>query len=216
MSALLTPQTAVVPPVAPLASTSTEKHPETGVVPYRFTVEEYYKLGEVGILTAESRVELIDGLIVCKPMQNPPHSFVIRELVLFMVRLNGPDWTVQSQLPIDFASSVPEPDIAVLIGPSSRYRGRHVEVAEVRLVVEISDSTLVFDSTTKARLYAQNLIPVYWIVNIPDSRIEVYSTPTGGESAQYSQRTDFVAGQSVPVVLDGVTVAELAVTDLFG
>jgi Uma2 family endonuclease len=91
-----------------------------------------------------------------------------------------------------------------------------VEVAEVRLVVEISDSTLVFDSTTKARLYAQNLIPVYWIVNIPDSRIEVYSTPTGGESAQYSQRTDFVAGQSVPVVLDGVTVAELAVTDLFG
>ena len=215
MIALMT-QTPTAPAVPWTPVEPSETPTEAGVVPYRFTVEEYYKLGEVGILSPESRVELIDGLIICKPMQNPPHMFVVRELVLFMVRLNGPDWTFQSQLAINFASSVPEPDIAVLIGPSSRYRGRHVEAGETKLVVEVSDTSLTFDSTTKAKLYAQNLIPVYWIVNIPDSRIEVYSQPTGGESAQYSQRTDFVTGQTVPVVLDGVTVAEFAVGDIFG
>ena len=213
MSALLTPPTAVVPPVAPLASTSTEKPAETGVVPYRFTVDEYYKLGEIGILSPESRVELIDGFIICKPMQNLAHAFVLQELQNYFARLHGLQRAVRSQISIDFPTSVPEPDIAVLTGPPSVYRGRRAVAEDVKLIVEISDSSLTFDSTTKAKLYSRSSIPVYWVVNIPERRLEVHTQPSNDV---YQTRTDFVAGQSVPVVLDGVTVAELAVTDLFG
>ena len=213
MSALLTPQTAVVPPVAPLASTSTEKHPETGVVPYRFTVEEYYKLGEIGILSPESRVELIDGLLVCKPMQNPPHHRAVRRLQSLMARLNGPDWTIHSRLPADFEHSSLEPDLAVLRGPETEYDRRQTRGADAALIIEVADTSLAYDSGSKQRQYARAGIPAYWIVNIPDSRVEVHTQPSNDV---YQTRTDFVAGQSVPVVLDGVTVAELAVVDIFG
>ena len=204
-----TPTAPVVPwtPVEP-----SETHTEAGVVPYRFTVEEYYRLGEVGILSPESRVELIDGFIVCKPMQHQPHQRAVRRLHNFMARLNGPDWTIQSQLPVNFEQSSLEPDLAILRGPEADYDHHQTTGSDVALVIEVADTSLAYDSGSKRRQYARAGIPVYWIVNIADSRIEVLSQLEGNE---YLTRTDFVAGQSVPVVLDGVTVAEFAVANIF-
>lgn len=214
MNALLSTPTSVVPPVAPVSPGNSEASSRVGeAVPYRFTVDEYRKLGEAGILSPESRVELIDGYIVCKPMQNLAHAFVLQELQNLLARLHGPRWAVRSQLPVHFPTSVPEPDIAVLAGPPSVYRDRRAEAADVKLIVEISDASLIFDSTTKAKIYASNSIPAYWIVNIPEKRFEMYSNPTNDT---YRTRTDYVIGQSVPVVLDGETVAEFAVADIFG
>lgn len=203
--------TAPVVPSTPVAPSETPAEPD--VVPYRFTVEEYHKLGEVGILSPESRVELIDGYIVCKPMQNPPDHRAVRRLQNFMTRLNGPDWTIQSQLPVNFEQSSLEPDVAILRGPETAYDHHQTAGADVALVIEVADTSLAYDTGLKLSQYARAGIPVYWIVNIPDSRFEVYTNPTGDG---YGTRTDYAPGQSAPVVLDGVTVAEFAVADIFG
>ncbi|WP_020471885.1 Uma2 family endonuclease [Zavarzinella formosa] len=222
MSATLTPPAPTLPPGPPTLPeaigddvTPVEPaHHLSGRVDYfRFSVEEYYKLGEIGILSPESRVELIDGLIVCKPMQNQPHRRALRRLQNLMARLSGPNWTTQSQLPIDLDRSSPEPDIAVIRGSEALFNERPILPSDIVLVIEVSDTTLDFDSTINAGIYARNMLPAYWIVNIPDSRIEVHTNPAGDA---YQDRTDYVTGQTVPVVLDGVTVAEFPVSDIFG
>ena len=86
---------------------------------------------------------------------------------------------------------------------------------DVALIVEVADSTLHRDRTTKKRLYAQAGIPVYWIVNLVDRRIEVYREPSGpGEQPDYRQRQDCRSGDNVPLVIEAGEVAQVAAADL--
>ncbi len=82
--------------------------------------------------------------------------------------------------------------------------------------MEVADSTLARDRTLKARLYARASVPVYWIVNIPDRQIEVYTDPSGPDAADpsYRQRRDFAAASAVPLVLEGRTTATIPVSEL--
>ena len=166
----------------------------------RFTVEEYRRLGESGILTEDDRVELLEGWIVPKMVHNPPHDNAV-ELVDEALRAQLPGgWTVRVQSAIHTADSEPEPDVAVVSGSARARKDRHPTPDEVALVVEVADASIERDRGSKARLYARAGVRAYWIVNLVDRQVEVHGDPTGPASEPaYRQRTVHRPGERISV-----------------
>jgi len=140
----------------------------------RFSVEQYHQLGEMGVLTPEDRVELLEGWIVEKMNQRPIHGFIVRILNEFFLRELPEGWLCQCQLPITSERSEPEPDIAIVQGMHADFRDRHPSGADCRLVIEVSDTSLERDRA-KADIYRTAGVREYWIVNISDQRLERYA-----------------------------------------
>lgn len=182
--------------------------------PFLLSVERYHEFVKSGALTTMDRVELIEGKLVEKMSQNSPHRSTLDRLDFDLKRLAPSGWWVSEQNPITLAKSVSEPDIAIVRGDRWAFDDRHPEPADFGIVVEVSDSSLWYDRTVKGRLYAEAGIPEYWIVNIEERMVEVYTSPIpAADPAEYTTRTDYAAGQSVPLVLDAVAVAQLPVAD---
>ena len=179
---------------------------------FRMSVEEYERLGDAGILTPESRLELIEGNLVTKPMQNDPHASTVETLTESFIRIAPSGWRVRIQLPIRILESLPEPDAVFAIGDRKSKSGRHPTAEEIGLVVEVSGSSLSYDRTIKMPIYSRAGIPEYWIVNLQDSTVEVYTEPTFENG--YTQRRDYKADESVPLKLDGTTITSFRVADL--
>jgi len=204
----VTPPIAPIPPPAQtlLASMATFR---------RFSVAEYEHLTQIGVLTTEDRIELIDGYVVNKMPQNDPHSSTVQRLTEDLIRIVPATWRVRIQLPISIGNSLPEPDGAVVRGDRRTYDHRKPTAADFGVVIEVAESSLRFDRVIKLPEYARAGIPVYWIVNLIDERVEVYTDPDPTATPPaYRTRTDFAPGQSVPLVLDGTTVATIPVADL--
>src|SRR5581483_11694181 len=126
-----------------------------------------------------------------------------------------PGWHVAKEDPVVTADSEPEPDVAVLRGEIRDYTDRKPGPEDLGLVVEVADSSLRQDRTVKKRIYARAGVPWYWIVNLLDRRLEVYSDPTGpARRPDYRTRKDYGPEDEVPLVLDDREVARLAVRDL--
>lgn len=180
----------------------------------RLSVDEYERLCYTGVLKESDKLELIDGWVVKKMARNPPHDSAIAFL-LYWLMANCPQtrWLVRSQLALILSHSVPEPDHAVVRAVAHGYRRIHPRAADCGLVVEVSDSSLHEDRNDKLEVYARDLIPLYWIVNIPDRRIEVYSNPVGDACLD---RIDYLPGQAVPLVLDGVRIGDVPVDLILG
>ncbi len=151
--------------------------------PHRFTREEYEEMIRNGIIEEGTRVELLQGYIVDMPVQKPAHS-VANELVQHaLMEAFGTGFHIRSQKPLALGEdSEPEPDNAVVEGQIRDYLSSHPTTA--LLIVEVSDSTLKKDQGPKLQTYAMNGIPEYWIVNIPEGQLEVYSEPTGNSYAK--------------------------------
>lgn len=180
------------------------------------SVADYHDLGERGILTPEDRVELIDGYLVLKPMQNTPHATTVDRLTeIFVLNLQMQPWRARFQLPASIGMSEPEPDATVVRGNARTFAQRHPRASEIALVLEISDSSLRSDREVKGPIYARAGIPTYWIVNLTEAKVEVYTQPSGpGDDPKYAERKDFTAVDSIPLILDGQLVASLPVVDL--
>jgi hypothetical protein len=184
---------------------------------HRFTVEEYHKMIEAGILDDEDQVELLEGYVVDKMPRNPPHDVAIQRLDKRFHRTVPDGWEVRVQSAIELGDSEPEPDVALARGDDFTFATRHPESSEIGTAVEVSDSTLTRDRVEKGRIYARARIPIYWIVNLPDQRIEVYTDPSGpGPVPVYANRQDYGAGDLVPIVLDGVQIGHIAVSEIIG
>jgi Uma2 family endonuclease len=181
---------------------------------YRFSVEQYHRLIEEGILTDNDRVELLHGWVVEKMPQNPPHIAVITKTNRRLVRVLPDQWLLQVQGPIVLGDSEPEPDFAVLRGPEATYSLRKPTPRDVALLIEVADSTLLLDRRDKGLLYALARIPEYWIINIPERRVEVYSRPRAGRNPGYRQQRHYGSDESVPLVLRGREVGRFLVRDL--
>lgn len=177
----------------------------------KFSVRRYQEMIRQGILDANDHVELLEGYVVQKMARNPKHDAVIDRLYEILVRFKPQGWRVRSQSAITLRDSQPEPDFSIVRGSSSDFEFSHPTPSQTFLVIEIANSTLQRDRHDKSRIYASAGIPVYWIVNLVDHRIEVYSSPIGTE---YTRTEHFAAGQSVPLTLDGETVASLPVSDI--
>src|SRR5690349_21468091 len=143
-------------------------------VVYRFTIEDYYRLAEVGILAEDERVELLDGQIIPMSPVGPEHHWILRELLqAFMRQEDGRFETAPVRsLPIP-RHNEPEPDL-MLYRPGTASRHQHVSLSGVLLVIEISDSTLGKDLGFKANLYQEAKIPEYWVIDIPERCLRVF------------------------------------------
>jgi Uma2 family endonuclease len=145
---------------------------------HRFTVNEYYRMGETGVLAPDARVELLDGEIIDMSPIGPFHGGVTNQLVhLFNTAANG-RWIVTAGTPLRLNDySEPQPDV-MLVRPSEHfYRTAHPNPADVYLLIEVSDTSVSKDIEEKLPLYARSGIAETWIVNLNDETIEVYRQP---------------------------------------
>jgi Uma2 family endonuclease len=181
---------------------------------YRFTVKQYHRLIEAGILTADDRVELLDGRIINKMPRHPPHNGSIGRITRRLVRILPDEWLVRVQCAITLRHSEPDPDFAIVRGPDEVYFRRHPRRRDIGVLIEVADSTLLQDRREKGRLYAQARIPEFWIINLVEAQVEVYTQPRAGRSPGYRQRRDYGTDESVPLVLAGREVARIPVPEL--
>jgi Uma2 family endonuclease len=192
--------------VAPPRPASTLAAPEV----YRLTVAEYERLADAAVLD-DDRVELLDGYLVRKMPEKPPHIWTVATVLRALeVRLRG--WWCRKEDPVRIPKyDEPEPDVAVVRGSLDDYRDRTPGPKDVGLLVEVADSTLDRDRGEKKIVYARARIPVYWIINLVDRQVEVYSDPRRG---QYRTSQVFRPGQDLPLVIDGVEIGRIPVADL--
>jgi Uma2 family endonuclease len=182
---------------------------------FRLSMEQYHAMIKAGILHSGDPVELIHGWLVHKVRKTPRHSFVTGSLYDIFRALNLNGWHFATHDPITMTDSEPEPDGSLIRSEFTDYGLRHPGPEEVALVVEAADGTLSRDQGIKKALYASARIPVYWIVNLEESQLEVYADPTG-PAVEPDYRRQHVLGRAdaVPVVIAGQEVARIPVRDL--
>jgi len=147
-----------------------------------FTVDEYYRMSDLGILSPEERTELIDGEVIAMAAQNPPHVITTKLGYDYLVDLLKQKAVVRCQAPIWISDrSLPEPDIAIVRPPIERYNDRHPEPEDIFWLIEISDATLQYDLNTKAKLYAKAGIPSYWVIDAVEREVYAHRTPYAGD-----------------------------------
>ncbi len=182
---------------------------------WRLSVTQYHKMIRAGILTSDDKVELLEGWLIAKMPKNPPHRISTRLTQQSLSSIVPAGWYVDSQEPMTLEDSEPETDAVIVRGETRLYHDRHPGPSDVALVVEVADATLERDRGAKKRLYARAQIPVYWIINLTENLIEVYTNPSGPtEQPDYRQRDDFTISDFVPVVIEGREVARLSAQEL--
>ena len=176
-----------------------------------FTVAEYHRMAEAGILAEEERIELIDGEIVeMAPIGTRHLGCVINLTRLFVTRL-GDRAVVSPQNPVVILPrSEPQPDLLLLRPLAVSYSQHRPASDDVLLAVEVADTTVRFDRLVKGRLYAQARIPEFWLCLAADGTVEVYRGPSG---EGYADMTLYGPGQLVsPLAFPDVG---FAVSDFF-
>ncbi|MEP0865532.1 Uma2 family endonuclease [Funiculus sociatus GB2-A5] len=181
---------------------------------WRLSVEQYHQMIRLGILSDDDPVELLDGWLVYKMPKNPPHRATTKLTRNALEAVIPEGWYVDTQEPITLTDSEPEPDVVVVRGNTRDYLDRHPGAADIALIIEVADSTLERDRTSKQRLYARAGIPIYWIINLPEKQIEVYTEPVVAEESIYQRRQDYQLSDEVPVAIAGQIVSRLSVLDL--
>ncbi len=181
----------------------------------RFSVPEYHRLTEIGVLTEDDNLELIEGYLVNRQACSPAHDCAIQILHESLRTELVIGWCCRIKSAITLGDSEPDPDIAIARGNERTFAAHHPAPREIGAVIEVSDSTLLGDRADKGRIYARANIPVYWIVNLIDRQIEVYEQPSGPTaSPSYAAPTIYKPGDSISLNLDGAIVATFAVDEL--
>lgn len=182
--------------------------------PYKWTVEEYYKLGELGLFYGK-RVQLIRGEIIEMSAMKTPHASSIRLVYEILRGIFGPGFEIRTQLPMSFSRiDEPEPDIAVVEGSVADYFDAHPKSAT--LLVEVADSSLRLDRTKKRELYAENGIEDYWILNLKQRCLEVHRHPLKDESGRFTYAETFVVIENDFVAALAMPESKIKVTDMLG
>ena len=146
---------------------------------HRWTVDDYHRMAEVGLLDADARVELIEGEIVELAPIGDPHIAASIRLLHLLVAAVGERGGVSAANPVRLnPHSEPQPDFSVL-RPRADYRTRGPRPDDVMLAVEVSDTTLRRDRGVKRPLYASAGIPEYWIVDLEARQVEIHRSPAG-------------------------------------
>lgn len=146
----------------------------------KWTVADYHRLIEMGIFRDRS-VELLAGDIVKMAPEGAIHAFVTEGGSQYLRSLFSGMAVVREAHPITLSDSEPQPDIAIVKPPRSRYRDRHPYPEDVFWLIEISQSTLDYDLKEKKISYAQGKIPEYWVVDVQDRQIHVFRQPEGND-----------------------------------
>jgi len=151
---------------------------------HRLSVDDYYRMAEVGILDAEARVELIDGEIIDMAPPGISHAAAVLYLTQVLVRAASERALVLVQNPVRLSEhSEPQPDLALLLPRDDFYRERQPRADDALLVIEVAASSLRFDRKTKAPLYARHGVPEMWLVDLGGERLVRYRVPQQGSYA---------------------------------
>jgi Uma2 family endonuclease len=203
-------------PVATPTQSPAQPQARSGVVPYRLTVRQVEKMIDAGIFRDEDHVELLGGLLVDIITTNDPHDFAVDQLGAILTRALPVEWIARQEKSVVLGRFWrPLPDLAIARGPRERYRTSAPRRADLGLLIEVADTSYAKDRGTKWRKYAASRIPIYWIVNLPQRQIEVYSGPSGrGKSAGYRDHTIYGPDDEVPVILEGRELGRIKVSDV--
>lgn len=145
---------------------------------HRITVDEYYRMAEVGLLAPDARVELIEGEIIDMPPIGSRHGGTVQQLHDLLVQAVGTRASVRVQLPVRLSkSSEPQPDLALVKPRADYYKSRHPTAADTLLVVEVSDTTFRYDRQIKVPLYAHHGVPEVWIVDLKGRQMHFFRSP---------------------------------------
>lgn len=182
----------------------------------KLTLAQYRAMGEHGILPRGLRVELIDGEIIEMAPIGPPHVGALNRINGLLVRLCEGRAVVSPQHPLEIDDhNEPEPDLCLLRWRESFYADRHPLPADVLLLIEIADSSLRYDSTTKLSLYARAGVPRYWIVDVREQSAAEWTKP---DSGRYLVQRRLRAGDRIALGDPGSPLEglEIEVADLLG
>ncbi len=182
---------------------------------WRVSVEQYHMLIESGGIDEDAQIELVEGLLVEKMPKNPAHTLSTDLVLNYFHTVVRSGWMVRSQEPVTLNDSEPEPDVFVVRGYPRQFTNAHPLAKDVLLVIEVADSSLGRDRGSKKRVYAKSGIPVYWIVNLVDRWIEVYSEPNPTEQEpDYEMCRIYNIDKQLPVTIDGSDIGTVSVRDL--
>lgn len=159
--------------------------------PHRFSVEQYYRMAETGLLQPDARTELIEGAIYHMPPIGCPHAATVAWLHRQLAKVVGERALVVGQYPIRLSRhSEPQPDLMVLRSRRGHYRDAHPTARDTLLIIEVSDSSWLYDREIKMPLYAAYGVQDAWLVDLGVTQLDCYSAPHGGAFVeQTSTRT---------------------------
>jgi len=189
--------------------------PSTGLDLYRIDVDEYETLAATGALK-DPRVELVNGYLVRKMTKKPPHVFscdAVREALTLILPAG---WWLREEKPVRIPDyDEPEPDISIARGSRADYLDRHPGPGDLALVVEVAESSLPRDRKHKRDAFRRAEVPQYWIVNLVSRVVEVSAgTKPIGQAPVFASVRKYKEGQSIPVVIGGVELGRIRVSDL--
>ena len=200
------PPAAAAVAAAPAAAVPGQQTPATR----KFTVAEYYRMADAGVLSPEERVQLIEGEIIVMPPIGPGHASGVALSISAFSRQAGAQFIVQVQNPLRMDDgSEPEPDVMLVRHRADYYATAHPTPADTFVVLEVSDSTLEYDRGRKANLYGRAGIAQTLVLNLPEDCIEDFTEPG---PAGYGRHIIRRRGEKIRLV--ALPDLELAVADL--
>lgn len=161
---------------------------------YKWTVEDYHQLIDTGLLAGKP-VELLEGELVTVSPEGVPHSYTNDSVVKYLRRTLAGLADVKESHPITLDNSEPEPDIAIVRLPEETYKLHHPYPEDIYWLIEVSNRTLDRDLTEKSITYARNGILEYWVIDLPNRKLWVFTQP---ETEKYSQIQEFTFGVVSP------------------
>jgi Uma2 family endonuclease len=171
----------------------------------KFTVDQYHQMAQEGILSHQERIELVEGDVIPMSPIGFRHAFVTNYLANWFTRHLGETVFTSSQNPILLGDrSEPQPDIALLKPVDNFYADRLPEATDILLLIEVADSSLIYDQTVKIPLYAQFKIPEVWLINLNQRQLDCYQNPLHDT---YQNKTTFYPDQMIsPLAFPGLAL----------
>lgn len=169
----------------------------------KWSVADYHQMIQAGILR-DRRVELLAGEIVEMSPETPIHYTTAKRGAKYLEQLLSGKAEVRFNGPITLSNSEPEPDIAVVQLPESRYRNRHPQPVEILWVVEVANTSLKKDLDLKTSIYASAAIAEYWVLSLSAQTLTVFREPQGG---QYVQEQTMRGGMITPLAFPEIQVS---------
>jgi len=168
----------------------------------KFTIEDYHRLTQLGFLKIDDKVELIRGEIIEMAAKGTSHSVCETRLERELYKLIGERATLRGQQPIILSSySEPEPDRVIVKNKEDDYLNGHPKTEDILLLIEISDSSLDYDQTTKLSVYAENNISDYWIFNLVSFCLEYYRQPYQNLQGEFGYRSKLIYLPNESIIL---------------
>jgi Uma2 family endonuclease len=169
-----------------------------------WTVQDYHRMSELGILDPNERTELIAGQITLMVAKGTPHVITLQLLASELLGQLGATALIRTQDPIHLDdSSEPEPDLVIVRGEILDYVDRHPQPNDIYLLVEVADSTLNYDCQVKDKTYAKAGIPEYWVIDLKNRQFHIFRDPqpTGYASHLILAESQTVSPLAFPVMM---------------